>query len=246
MSGFHLPGEYPGVRHLCTTRTFGNLSIGCSEFGDPIPARQRLATELGLGIEDLVMTGLVHGTQVQRVHSAHRGQGALDCQVLAPADAVFTTDDDLWLLMTSADCYPILVSGPECLGLAHAGWRGVLAGVLPALIRTMAKTLDLQPAELRAGIGPGIGAKSFQLGPVEVDQFREAGYGRELRPDRHVDLPAILARQAREEGLTRVHVSGDCTYEQEDRFFSYRREEGRTGRFGLGARLEPVGGPSSR
>lgn len=225
------------MRHLCTTRAFGNLSIGCSEFGDPLPAREKLALELGLGLDDLVMTSLVHGNQVLRVHSAHRGRGARDCQTLAPADAVFTTDEDLWLLMTSADCYPILVSGPGCLGLAHAGWRGVLAGVLPALIRTMTETLGLDASSLRAGIGPGIGPRHFQLGPGEIEQFQRARHESEILPNRHVDLPAILQKQAMQEGLQTVHVSRLCTYDDEERFFSYRREHGRTGRFGLGARL---------
>ena len=240
MSSFRLPGDYPGVDHLCSTRGFGNLSIGCSEFGDPLLPRERMAQELGLGLDDLVMTGLVHGRTVVRVDSSHRGRGARDRQVLTSADAVFTTDDDLWLLMTSADCYSLLVSGPGCLGLAHAGWRGVLAGVLPALLRTMTDTLGIAAACLRVGIGPGIGPAWFQLGAAEIQDFKKAGYEDQVLPDRHVDLPAILMRQAREEGVGTVQASGLCTYALPERFFSYRREGGRTGRFGLGARLSPA------
>ena len=246
MKAFLLPGEYPGVRHLCTTRDFGNLSIGCPEFGDPLPARRRLARELGLSLDDLVMTGLVHGNRVVRVHSVHRGRGARDRHVLASADAAWTTDPDVWLLMTSADCYPILVSGPGCLGLAHAGWRGVLLGVLPALIRDMVRSLPLDPSTLRVGIGPGIGPRHFQLGHTEVERFVQAGHGSAILADRHVDLPAILEGQARREGVAAVQVSGACTYRDAGRFFSYRRENGRTGRFGLGARLELETGSSSR
>ncbi len=239
MTELSLPGEYPGVLHFCTTRAFGNLSLGCSEFGNPLPVRERLARRLGLGLDDLVMTGLVHGNEVRRIESVDRGIGARDRRVLAPADAVFTTESDLWLLMTSADCYPILVSGPGCLGLAHAGWRGVLAGVLPALIEAMSEALGLSTHTLRVGIGPGIGPSHFQLGPDEIAQFRERGYGASVLPDRYVDLPEILAGQARDAGVGEVGVSGLCTYAEPGRFFSYRREDGKTGRFGLAARLLP-------
>ncbi|MEZ5989657.1 MAG: polyphenol oxidase family protein [Planctomycetota bacterium] len=237
-ASFELPGPWPGVAHRVTTRAFGNLSLTCGAFGDPLPARRRLAGELGLGLEDLVMTGLVHGRDVARATSGDRGRGARDRDVLAAADAVWTTDPDLWLMVTSADCYPVLVAGPGVVGLAHAGWRGVLAGVVPALVEAIARGAGLAPARLRVGIGPGIGAEHFELGHEECAAFHAAGHGARVS-GRRVDLRGVLEDQARAAGVGALASPPLCTWAEPARFYSYRRERGRTGRFGLAARLLP-------
>jgi copper oxidase (laccase) domain-containing protein len=87
---------------------------------------------------------------------------------LGEGDAAFTTVPGLPLVVATADCLPVVLEGPGGVGIAHAGWRGVIAGVAPALREAMAAAGV--PA-VRAAIGPGIGPCCFEVGADVAAQF---------------------------------------------------------------------------
>jgi copper oxidase (laccase) domain-containing protein len=116
----------------------------------------------------------------------------------------------------TADCVPVVLEGPGAVGLAHAGWRGAAAGVVPALRRAM-ESAGVGP--VRAAVGPGIGPCCYEVGP-EVLARLEAFAARTRRGTDGVDLPAAAA--AGLQGLE-VWQAGACT-SCDPRFHSYRRD----------------------
>jgi len=132
-----------------------------------------------------------------------------------------------------ADCLPVFLASStgDRVGLAHAGWRGLAAGVIEATVAA----LGTEPSELLAWLGPAIGPAAFEVGgevrealvmaqPEAAADFRPGGRGRFL-----ADLPGLARRRLAACGLTRIHGGGSCTVADPARYYSYRRD-GRTGR----------------
>ena len=144
------------------------------------------------------------------------------------ADASFSTKADAVCAVQTADCLPVLFCDRRgsWVAAAHAGWRGLCAGVLEATI----KTFSGKPAELMAWLGPAIGPDTFEVGPEVRVAFCQndpqaalafrAGEGDRLFADLY-----LLARQRLQAaGVTAIYGGGLCTYSDPVRFFSYRRD----------------------
>lgn len=185
----------------------------------------------------------VHGTAVLRFD----GAGALrePDDPLAPfgvADASVTQTPGVVLAILTADCLPVLFAardGSE-VAAAHAGWRGLAAGVLESTVAAMTTA----PADLVAWLGPAAGPDAYEIGAEVRDAFvaADAGSSRhfvETRPGHwRVDLPGIARDRLAAIGV--VHVSGgnQCTISEPDRFFSHRRD-GRSGRLAALIWMQP-------
>ena len=220
----------PQVRGGLTTRVgFPSAGVGPDEDDQARRAasRARLATALGVDPARMAWLKQVHGADVLGVERpGYQGE----------ADALVSTDPSHVLLVSVADCGPVLLwdtAGPA-FAVAHAGWRGVVRGVVERTVDALAD-LGATPSTLRAWVGPCIGPAHFEVGPEVAEQFAPEfvlapdGSGRR-RP--HVDLPAAITARLRARGLSddAVRASGDCTYELEDRYWSYRRDGGICGR----------------
>ena len=168
----------------------------------------------------------VHGNQVVRpsAHSAHE---------IFEADAAVTGDADVVLAILTADCLPVLFASRdgERIGAAHAGWRGLAAGVLEATVAAMGDS----PDQIIAWLGPAIGAKSYEIGAEVRDTFithdRSAEVAfTESRPGHwFCDLYALATQRLHACGVREIYGGGLDT-RNDERFYSYRREP-RTGRF---------------
>lgn len=170
----------------------------------------------------------VHGTQVAVVHAPG----------VSPAcDASVTTERGLALTVRVADCVPLFLVGPGGHGLAHAGWRGFVGGIVP---RTVAALLSLSgdaPESLRAWIGPSIGPCCFEVGPEVARSFSPqhlvAGERFEGGSDRpHVDLWGACHEALVAAGLLadRIETAGVCTRCHQHLLNSYRGSGGLPGR----------------
>jgi YfiH family protein len=155
------------------------------------------------------------------------------------------------LAVRVADCAPVLLASRDgrIVAAVHAGWRGVVAGVVPAAIEAMR---GLGAAEIVAAVGPCIGQDAFEVGPEVVAEFRRVfgaradsgtnpGPGRPgspsvalVRPGRadrsHVDLAAAILPQLNDAGVAEVDLGGRCTVSEPEWFFSHRRDGVRSGR----------------
>jgi len=150
------------------------------------------------------------------------------------ADAAFTRQSGAVLAILSADCLPLLLcarDGSEVAAI-HAGWRGLAAGVIENCLRRLATG----PADLLAWIGPAIGAASYEVGAEVREAFvqPDAGAADAFAPTRpghwRCDLPRLARRRLAARGVENVY-GGDFDTFSDTRFYSYRRDGARSGRF---------------
>ena len=216
------------VAAVCTTRAGGvsrerwatmNLGLRCGDDAAHVQRNRRLLNELLPG--EPLWLRQVHGTEVADFSAGPGGEPA--------ADAVISRHPNQVCAVLSADCLPVLLcdrAGTR-VGAAHAGWRGLAGGVLEAAI----EALGVAPAEIMAWLGPAIGPGAYEVGGELVEAFAaEFPLGFEKRGDRWLlDLYAIARLRLRSAGVDSIYGGGFCTFSDEERFFSYRRD-GETGR----------------
>jgi YfiH family protein len=231
------------VRAVVTTRAGGasrgpytslNLATHVGDDDVAVAAnRERLRAALALPSEPAWLEQ-VHGRDVVVLPQARA----------CAADAVVAFRPGPVCAVLVADCLPIILAGRDGsrVGIAHAGWRGLAAGVIEATIAA----LDCDPASLVAWLGPAIGPQAFEVGPEVRNAFLASDPAAELefragREGRFLaDLPGLARRRLAACGLRSVHGGGLCTYADRERFYSYRRD-GATGRMAALAWLEPAG-----
>jgi YfiH family protein len=215
----------PAFVHGFSTVALG--TVGLTHAPDPVPvlaSRRAFARALGIGDEPLTTAGAVHGSTVARVDEPK--------DVVQGVDGLVTNQRGVALFATYADCYPIVLWDPvkRAVGLAHAGWRGTVAGVAKAAVKAMHDEYGSAPENIRAGIGPGICGRCYEVGGDVASQF-DASFVRPGEGDRFLlDLAAANRAQLEEAGVSDIHVLGLCTKET-DFLPSHRRAPDGT-RFG--------------
>jgi len=237
----------PGVRALTTLRgglghsqpPFDRLNLGLNSGDDPgVVERNRAALVQAAGLPSPPRwLKQVHGIDVARVD-------ALDVAVVPVADAAVTTVPGTVLAILTADCLPVVFASLEgdAIGAAHAGWRGLAAGVLEATVAAM----PVAPRHLRAWLGPAAGPQAYEIGEEVRDAFVGLDSGAPVafvstRPGHwHVDLYALARRRLATLGITDVHGGTHCTISAPDAFFSHRRDQ-HTGRMATLAWIAPRG-----
>ena len=169
----------------------------------------------------------VHGTQVVDAD-------AVPARTTPEADAAVTRRPGRVLAILTADCLPVLFAADDgsVLGAAHAGWRGLAAGVLEATIAAMGH----EPRRIVVWIGPGIRQAAFEVGPevreafVAADKLAFAAFKPSPRAGHFLCDLAMLARlRLMQAGLVRIADCGLCTHAAPQQFYSHRRDQ-RTGR----------------
>jgi YfiH family protein len=212
--------------------SYASLNVG-SHVEDAGPAvtenRRRIATSFELPSEPAWLTQ-VHGAQVVRLGASP--------QAGLKADAAVTTRAGCVCAIQVADCLPVLFAAADgsAVGAAHAGWRGLAAGVLEATVGALA----VPPGQLRAWIGPGIGPAHFEVGPEVRESFLaaasaasaaevEAAFTANDRGRWQCDLVALARQRLVACGVSAIHGGQWCTFGDPDNFFSHRRD-GRSGR----------------
>lgn len=201
---------------------FTSLNLGGSD-DDPnnIQHNRELALDkLGLDPGKLCNLKQVHGTEVV-VASVGQHQG----------DALVSNSKGTVLAISIADCYPLLFHDPvnNVIGAAHAGWRGTVGKIAE---KTLLKMLELgaNKEHIQVAIGQGISKQKFEVGKEVIEQFQQAGFPKELLTENTIDLVACNEFVLTENGLkpSQIWKMNRCTFE--DDFFSYRRDNGITGR----------------
>jgi len=249
----------PSVRALVTTRNggvstapFGQWHAGAAlpgglnlglHVGDEPEAvalnRQRLSTLTGAAPAWLTQ---VHGRDVvlaeQALQALQQGAAAVS------ADASVTDRPGIACIVMVADCLPVLLADAQgrAVGAAHAGWRGLLDGVIEATATRLAALAGINP-ELRAFLGPTIGAATFEVGAEVRAAFMNAASKDErcatdaafvpcnVKPGKYLANLVLLARlRLARVGIENASGGTGCTVSQAELFYSYRRD-GKTGRF---------------
>jgi purine-nucleoside/S-methyl-5'-thioadenosine phosphorylase / adenosine deaminase len=221
--------EAEGCQVAFTTRIGGvsegpyaSLNLGRKSGDDPERAdeNRRIACDaIGADVEKLALNFQVHSARVLRAAPALRGEHA---------DGLWTDEPGLPILAMSADCLPIALvrAGKPGVAVLHAGWRGLLAGIVAA------GTEVLDGGELAAAVGPAIGPCCYEVGEEVAAPFRER-FGDDVVRQGRLDLWTSAERALRAAGVERVDRFDRCTACEAETFFSHRRDAGLTGRQGV-------------
>lgn len=205
---------------------FDSLNIGAHVGDEPVAVaenRRRVRAALQLPAEPAWLEQ-VHGTRVADLDAG----GAV-----APADAVMTRTPGKVCAVQVADCLAVFLAARDAsaVAVAHAGWRGLAAGVLEATVAALGGT----PGDLIAWLGPAISQAHFEVGAevrqAFIERDRDAGgaFTVNARGRWQCDLAALARRRLGALGVTAVSGGSWCTYADPSRFFSFRRD-GRCGR----------------
>ena len=221
--------EAEGCQVAFTTRVGGvsegpyaSLNLGRKSGDDPERAdeNRRIACDaIGADVEKLALNFQVHSARVLRAVPAQRGEHA---------DGLWTDEPGLPILAMSADCLPIVLArvGKPGVTVLHAGWRGLLAGIVGAGAEA------LGGEKLVAAVGPAIGPCCYEVGEEVAAPFRER-FGDDVVQRSHLDLWTSAERALRAAGVERVERFDRCTACEPETFFSHRRDNGNTGRQGV-------------
>jgi hypothetical protein len=193
---------------------YESLNLGLMTGDDPDRVhenRRRVCTELGAEPDAISMNRQRHTTLVHRAHAGKRGEDG---------DGLWTEDRGLPMLAIVADCLPLAIArvngGKPALAVLHAGWRGLLEGIVAKGVEALGGGL------VAAAIGPSIGPCCYEVREDVSDPFRRAfGFG--LVRDGKLDLWSAAERALRATGVARVDRFDVCTACNPELFFSHRR-----------------------
>ena len=222
-----------GIKALSTTRIggvsqspFDSLNLGDHVGDDPRAVeqnRQRLETELQLP-SPLKWLQQVHGRDVANAETAHD-----NCQ----ADAIISRRAGRVCAVLTADCLPLLLCDRQarCVAAVHAGWRGLANGIIEATLEQMALPSD----QLLAWMGPAIGPTAFEVGDEVRQCFMDQDHqaASHFKPSKPgfwlADIYGLARQRLQAQGIGFIGGGDHCTVNEQQRFFSYRRD-GTTGR----------------
>jgi YfiH family protein len=248
--GLHDTFIYPdwpapaNVKALQTTRRGGisaapydTFNLGMHVGDDPVRVNRNRQLLAPLMPSEPVWLEQTHGMVVADADAAA-------CRV--QADACIARHRGSVCVVMTADCLPVLLcdEAGTVVGAVHAGWRGLCDGVIEATVKEM----GVAPHQLMAWFGPAIGPEAFEVGEEVRAAFMahdvkaaEAFIPHGAQGKYHADIFRLARQRLNALGITRIHGGNYCTYHQQDKFFSYRRD-GVTGRMGTFIWLADIAG----
>lgn len=249
-----------GVEHFCTTRKGGVSKGEFSSFNlgnfsdddttDIYENRQILARMWYMDDKDFIVPHQTHSNKVlvidrefQQLDSSSR------IDSLYGVDATITNLKKIFLCVTTADCVPVLIfdTKNKVIAAIHAGWRGIVQDILENTIEKMKEVFQSNPTDFIATIGPSISAKNYEVGDDLVAEFKkkkvdlkETSYLNKETNKLHLDLNKITYNQLVKLGVpaTQIETSQLCTFDNDELFFSARRQSIHCGRMLTGIKLK--------
>ncbi|PIR97426.1 MAG: peptidoglycan editing factor PgeF [Candidatus Doudnabacteria bacterium CG10_big_fil_rev_8_21_14_0_10_41_10] len=215
--------EYPEIIIGVSEKPDGNMKLGARESKNN---RERFFSNKKIPFTSVVSAGLVHGARVKIVGKKNRGK------IVKGTDGLATKDRGTILTVTVADCIPIYFYDQEkqVVAIAHGGWKGILAGIVLNTLTALEDNFKVNPKMLRVLLGPGIQRCHYEIQNNVAEKFKMYPKALFLKEKHYLDLFKVIRLQLVEKGLREenISVSGQCTYEDETRFFSYRRDKPKT------------------
>lgn len=182
--------------------------------------RKRALGDLNIDITQVSYLNQIHSNIVCRAQVGKQ-----------TGDALVTNQRNLAIAIGAADCYPVLCYDEknQVIGAAHCGWKGTLARIAKNTIEEMVK-LGAEVSQIKVAIGQGISKVNYQVSEEVIEQFKEAGFANDCWENRQLDLLKANRFVALETGIKPEHIWSMNRCTTEDDFFSYRRDNGKTGR----------------
>ena len=242
-----------GLQHGFSTRKGGvskehlaslNLSFSVEDAKENVLENfRRIGERFGKTPEDFVLSKQSHETKVLKVGTKDRGKGITKDRDYEGIDALITDEEGIILSCFSADCVPILFYDPvhKAVGACHSGWRGTKGKILQNVVEEMRKHFTSNPAEILIAIGPSICKEQYVVSEDLALSFLEdypdlgedtASPIQRISKDKfQLDLWDLNRRIALNCGIKEEHISisGYCTMENPELFFSHRYSQGKRG-----------------
>ncbi len=257
--GFEQFSSILNISHFVTTRSGGYsedtfASFNCAPFsGDDIEKVKRnqeiLCSRMGIQQQKLVIPFQTHGNTIRAIDQLYLGLSPEEQQRrLHGVDALITNLPGYCICVSTADCVPVLMYDTvnKAVAIVHAGWRGTVAKIVKQTLDVMENTYNTEAKDVVAAIGPSISLDSFEVGEEVYDAFQKTGFDmtkisiwKEDTQKHHIDLWEANRLQLLDAGVLddNIEISGICTYEEHERFFSARRLGTKSGRILSGIML---------
>ena len=230
------------VSHAFTTR---DLNLGFNtidSYEDILNNFKVICSELGTTIEESVLSSQTHKTDIRMITSGDKGKGLVKDRDYSDVDGLVTDQIGIALFTFYADCVPLffLDSKRKVVGVAHGGWRGTVDKIAGNMISIMSDEYGCNPKDVLVGIGPSIGACCYEVNRDVFDRFDEnfkdvSKILTSIDDEKWtLDLWEANKSVLEESGVLEenITISKLCTSCNNDMFFSYRKEDGKTGRMG--------------
>jgi polyphenol oxidase len=222
---YHFFSQDEDVLAVMSTQEDGNMRLADNTVSTQ-ENRKKFCEKNHIHTDCLVSANIAHSTNVAVVTDASKN-------ILENTDALVTRAKNTYLSLTTADCFPVLFYDRDhkIVGVAHAGWRGVVSEIVPRTINVLAQE-GANPRKLLVAIGPGISARYFEFSFSDLitnfgfyNQDKYIAEGSTIDKVR-VDLRAIILDQLQHYGVNAEHIHDCalCTYANQHKFFSARRD----------------------
>lgn len=231
-----LLSQYSEIIHGVSTKAGGiapfynNMSkhVG-DELERVMQNRAEFYSAIGAAGENFAHANQVHSANAECINSPG---------LYKQTDALITNTKGLFLVISVADCLPVMLYDKTKSVIAdiHSGWRGTAAGIVPNTIAKMRAEFNTSPEDLIAFAGPCIGKEKFEVGAEVAEQFdKKYVYPHTLSKNTekfYIDLKSVVKDQLLDAGVLEqnIEISPYCTYTEEDKFHSYRRDKDKSGR----------------
>lgn len=259
---FDLLNKEKEIEHFSTTRSGGvsngtYASFNMGNFSDDNPVniyenRRILARMFYMEMEQFIIPHQTHGTRVLVIDDSFLAlDQAAAIEAMYGVDATITSNKEIFLCATTADCIPIVLYDKkrEAIAAIHAGWKGTLGRIVDKTVTEMNRHYGSSPADIVAGIGPGISQVHYEVGNEIIDSYIREGFdlsdedvARRKNPSSkwHLDLKEMNLRELIRLGIARENIekSDLCTFEREELFFSARRQTEHSGRMLTGIMMK--------
>jgi YfiH family protein len=212
--------KYPEIIAAMSERKDGSMKLFKNESKNS-ENRQKFFASLDIDDKSVISAEIVHGTNAKVVFENDRG-------IIGETDGLVTNDKSVFLSITVADCFPVFFYDPEnkIIGIAHAGWRGIIGGVLKNTLEEIFK-LKGKPENMAVALGPGICKNHFEIKEDILDRFSDyPEFIIRKNQKIFVDLKSVMKKQLKEQGINadKIKDSAICTYESNN-LFSWRRDK---------------------
>lgn len=244
---------HPSVVAGMTTRLggfskepFRSMNLGLHVQDDPVDVirnRQQLSKILGTSLESWVCGEQIHGGKITKVTRNDKGKGSLNMEsAIKGVDGFYTKDRNVFLIAAYADCVPLYFLAPNdhLIGVAHAGWRGTVSNIAGEMIKSWTIKENVPIDEILVCIGPSIGSCCYKVDDYVIEKLTKIVdvnpsqdvYSEESPGQYRLNLKQANRQLLIEAGVSpiNIEVSNYCTSCHPDLFFSYRRDNGKTGR----------------
>lgn len=217
--------------HGISNRHFGDMKFGHQKDAEIVKNRELFLGQLNINLSDVVVPALAHSVQIAVVDQEQKGKGSRNHQTaLLATDGLITRGKGIFLMVTTADCLPVLIYDPilKIVGVLHAGWRGIIGQIVPKAMEKF-KILGSEPENLVVGIGPGICQKHFVVKKdvlsLFLDYYPSATFVR--NNDGYVDLKKAILFDLKKLGVSQnnIELTNICTACENGIYGSYRKEK---------------------